>query len=92
MAIDWKMIRENRFSDDPPDVWPAGVRPISMKGIALLGIHERTGKLYWDGEELATSIGLKRYERILATIGAACAVLTTIFTVLRFFGFAASGS
>ncbi len=91
-GTDWDTVRKYKLSDDHPPEWPKGVRAVSMKGVALLGIHEKTGKLYWDGEELATSIGLKRYERILATIGAICAVVTTIFTILRFFGYAVSGS
>ena len=36
--------------DHRPDDWPEGVNGISLNGLSLLGKHERTGKLYWDGK------------------------------------------
>jgi hypothetical protein len=65
----WEAIRIARWSDlTAPPSWPTGVRPISMKGLGLLGIDERTGKLYWDGAEVATAVGLKKFERGLAIV------------------------
>jgi hypothetical protein len=52
MATDWTAIRANRLSSDRPAEWPKGVFAISMKGAALLGIHEETGKLYWMARKL----------------------------------------
>ncbi|SRR6266849_1820763 len=45
-------IRKYRLSTDRPPEWPEGVYGVSMKGIGLLGIHEKSGKLYWDGKEV----------------------------------------
>lgn len=69
---DWEIIRKHRHSTERPPERPEGVYGISMKGAALLGIHEKTGKLYWDGKEVVTksifSLGL--FERLLATTAA----------------------
>jgi hypothetical protein len=71
----WEHTRRVKWSKfPPPSNWPAGVRPISQTGLALLGINERTGRLYWDGTELATKVGLKTFERVLATIATGAAV------------------
>ena len=61
---DWTHIRNVRFTKDPPPEWPAGVSGISTEGRALLGVHEQSGKLYWDGKELVMrsllSLGIPR--------------------------------
>ena len=51
---DWAEVRANRFSKERPDDWPEGVFAVSIKGVALLGVHEKSGRLYWDGKELVT--------------------------------------
>ena len=51
---DWVEVRANRFSKERPDDWPEGVFGVSIKGVALLGVHEKTGRLYWDGKEVVT--------------------------------------
>lgn len=80
---DWDKIRQQKLSSHTPSGWPENVRAISMEGLSLLGIHERTGKLYWDGQEIATTVGLRRYEKVLATIGALCAVVGTIIALVK---------
>ena len=57
---DWSVIRKYRLSTERPPEWPEGVFGVSVKGIGLLGIHEKSGKLYWDGKEVVTrsSVGL----------------------------------
>jgi hypothetical protein len=46
------------------------VRGISLVGVSLLVVHEKTGKLYWDGKEIVTRsiFKLDTFERWLATI------------------------
>ena len=82
---DWDNIRQNRLSDLRPDEWPTGVRAISMAGAALLGIHEETGKLYWDGKELLTRgrVKLDTFERWIASFAAAGTVGTCIVNIGR---------
>jgi hypothetical protein len=52
--------------------WPKDVKGISLGGLDHLGIHQKTGALYWDGQEVVTkrTIELNVYERFLATIAA----------------------
>jgi hypothetical protein len=74
--IDWAHIRRVKFTtDDPPSEWPAGVRSISLEGVNLLGVDEKTGKLYWDGKEVLVrnKFALATYERVIAGIGVAIA-------------------
>ncbi len=53
--VDWAQSRMFRFSmETAPPEWPEGVKGISMNGLNLLGIHERSGRLYWDGKQLMT--------------------------------------
>ncbi len=70
---DWAEVRKFRFAPDvvPPE-WPQGVKAISMNGISLLGIHETTGKLYWDGVEVVTrsKLRLGTFERWIASFAA----------------------
>jgi hypothetical protein len=51
---DWRNIRTYKISNDRPDDWPDGVRAISQQGLALFGIKEATGELYWDGKRVMT--------------------------------------
>src|SRR5581483_4225656 len=66
---DWAYIRSVRFSTERPADWPDGVYAVSMKGVALLGVHEQSGKLYWDGKEVVTrgAIRLGTFERWVAS-------------------------
>ena len=52
--MDWVQIRSARFSKERPNEWPEGVFAISLAGVNLLGVHQQSGKLYWDGKEIVT--------------------------------------
>ena len=54
VMINWADIRKTRFSPERPGEWPEGVYAVSITGITLLGVHEKSGRLYWDGEEVVT--------------------------------------
>lgn len=72
MPIDWDRIRQTALTSvTPPSNWPAGVRPISQDGLALLGVGE-DGALYLDGQRLALSREIKfsSAERWIAGIAA----------------------
>ncbi|MET4492580.1 hypothetical protein ABIA94_008183 [Bradyrhizobium sp. LA7.1] len=43
--VDWEVVRKHRLSNERPPEWPKDVYAISVKGSALLGIHEISGKL-----------------------------------------------
>jgi hypothetical protein len=47
------------------------VKAISLEGVSLLGVHEVTNKLYWDGQEILVrnKFALATYERVVAGIG-----------------------
>jgi hypothetical protein len=52
---EWEKIRKYRWADlSPPKDWPSGIRPISLKGVTLLGVDPK-GRLYWDGEEIVVT-------------------------------------
>jgi hypothetical protein len=72
-VIDWAQVRKTRFSSERPDEWPEGVFAVSLNGVTLLGIHEKTGKLFWDGKEVITRhrIRLGTFERWVAVIATA---------------------
>lgn len=53
MGGSWDDIRSTRYSTyESPDDWPEGVRPLSINGMALLGVHPQTNRFYWDGQEM----------------------------------------
>ncbi|MBB4347265.1 MULTISPECIES: hypothetical protein [Rhizobiaceae] len=82
----WDNLRANKISDaKPPAEWPAGVVPISIDGLALFGVHEASGELYWDGKRVETRITLARREAILAFLVAAATISMAVFDAWRFF-------
>ncbi len=85
---DWDVVRRNKLSDDRPSDWPEGVRAISIKGVGLFGIHEKTGRLYWDGHEIVTrnKIRLGTFERWIASFAALGTFGTFLVNVGRAFG------
>lgn len=89
MASDWDLIRRYRLSEERPPEWPEGVYGVSMKGIGLLGIHEKSGKLYWDGREVITrsAIRLGTFERWVASLAAAGTFGTFLVNAGRALGF-----
>ena len=52
--MDWNKIRTNRLSKERPESWPEGVYGISLEGVSMIGVHEKSNKLYWDGKEIVT--------------------------------------
>jgi hypothetical protein len=78
---DWSKIRKYRLSPIRPPEWPEGVFAISLEGLSLLGIHEKSGKLYWDGKEVVirSAVRLGTFERWIAAI-AALATLGSFLT------------
>lgn len=79
--IDWDEIRKYRHVTDPsPTTWPAGVKAISQQGVSLLGIHESTGELYWDGQQVVTARRLANFEQRLAL---AVTIATVVMAVIE---------
>jgi hypothetical protein len=74
--------------DRPPTGWPDSVLGISQEGLALFGINEKTGKLYWDGKEVVTrnTFRLDTFERWLASITLICVVVSASINVINFIG------
>jgi hypothetical protein len=89
MATDWGATRANRFTNDRPAEWLEGVYGISLTGLNLLGIHEKSGKLYWDGKEIVTRslVRLGTFERWIAVIATGCAFGTFIVNAGRALGY-----
>jgi hypothetical protein len=86
---DWTEVRKFRFAPDKtPDEWPPEVRSISINGVSLFGIHEKSGKLYWDGAEVVTrtKLRLATFERWIASFAAIGTFGTFLVNVGRAFG------
>ena len=66
----WARIRRFSRSKQRAPEWPDGVDGISSEGLSLLGIHEKTDALYWDGKQVVvrSSIRLGTFERWIAAI------------------------
>lgn len=86
---EWEHRRRTAFADIRPPEWPEGVRVMSVRGINLLGVHERTGELYWDGKPLAIRppVRLGTFERWAAALATMGTVGTFIVEVGRSAGF-----
>jgi hypothetical protein len=85
-ATNWEGVRQHRFTKERPEGWPGGVFGISLKGLNLLGVHEKSGSLYWDGKEIKTyrSIRLGTFERWVAVIAAVGTFGTFVVNLARF--------
>lgn len=57
-----------------PEHWPADVRCVSLNGLGYLGL-DRKGRLYLDGEPVYTAKRWETFERVLASIGLAAALI-----------------
>ncbi len=68
--------------------WPEGVRGISWDGLDALGVHQETGRLYWDGKEVVTrtKIRLGTFERWVASFAALGTFGTFLVNVGRAIG------
>lgn len=86
---EWEHLRRIAFSRIRPSDWPDGVRSISVEGTGLLGVHDKTGELYWDGKPVALRrpIRLGTFERWAVVIAALGTVGTFIVEVGRSAGF-----
>jgi hypothetical protein len=73
MVVDWDQKHKEWISQERKPTWPDGVRTISVGGLDFLGVHEKTGRLYWDGKEIVTAnvFSLGTLERWLAGFAAA---------------------
>ena len=72
--------------------WPEGVRGVSIDELDRLGIHEKTGRLYWDGKEVVMrtefffSEAAQWWGKIVvsaAGVGAFAASVTAAVNVIR---------
>jgi len=70
--MDWAEKHKEWISQERHPGWPEGVRTISISGLDFLGVHERTGSLYWDGQpiEIKRRLDLRWYELLLAVLAA----------------------
>ena len=85
--INWHVIRRKRFAETmepprPPE-WPAEVTPVSLTGLGLIGIDEKTNELFWDGKRLITEKRFTDYERGLAKVGLWIAAIGVAATVIQ---------
>lgn len=84
MELDWEAIRKDvRSRTAGPAGWPAGVKPITMDGLSLIGIDERN-RLYWDGKRIATALKLNRLELLLLSVAAIGALLSGLSDALGY--------
>jgi hypothetical protein len=84
--VDWEHKRKIGRSKIPgAPGWPQGVHPISIEGMALMGLDEQ-GMLYWDGKpvEVRRRLDLSKWEK-------AFAVIVGFFTILGGVGAVAQG-
>jgi hypothetical protein len=87
MPQDWEQLRKGKYADDqPPMEWPTGVRPISLKGLALFGIGP-DNRLYWDGQfiKIERTISLNWWQNLLAAMTAFGAAAGGVAALLTYF-------
>jgi hypothetical protein len=82
--MNWDKIKETKWSDaTPPKDWPQKVTPISMNGLALLGISQTDGRLFWDGKEIVVKsklLKLRGFELLLLALAAVGTMMQGIAT------------
>lgn len=65
------------MSEAEPE-FPEGVEPLTWNDTRTMGVHRRTGELYWRGHPVVTQRRLATTERWLPGIGVAAAVVGAI--------------
>lgn len=81
--MNWAEIRRHKISPHRPDDWPPDIQAISLEGLSLVGIHQRTGELYWDGQKLVTEKRFSDFERGLAVAGLLIAFLGVAAAIVQ---------
>lgn len=66
----------------PPD-WPDNVTPVSITGLGLIGLDEKTNEMFWDGKRLITEKRFTDFERRLAIVGLFIAGIGVAATVVQ---------
>lgn len=87
MAQNWDAIRAGAISPERPNDWPPNVRAISMNGLALFGVDDRTRELYWDGQKLTVErkVSLEGWTLALAATATAATVLAALWPIVLHF-------
>ena len=82
-----------RTKTRPPSHWPKDVRPISLKGLDLLGV-DSDGKFYWDGKLLETRshFRLTKVQATFAILAALATIIMAVVDLLRFIGLGKGGT
>ncbi|MCJ2054766.1 hypothetical protein [Methylobacterium sp. J-070] len=84
-SVDWEHTRRFKIAPVPgPPDWPAHVQPISLEGLALLGLDQQ-GSLYWDGKpvEVRQSLALTRGQKAIAGLVVAFTILGGLGSMLQ---------
>ncbi len=82
----WEHLRAHKWSETPPPPeWDKSIKPMSMAGLSLFGIHQKSGKIYWDGSEVVVRSGVKltNYQTVLATTTALSAAIVALVELYR---------
>jgi hypothetical protein len=62
----------------------SGPQPITIDQLGRLAV-DASGRLYWDGKEIVTTLSLPWYVDIAIIIGATAAVISAAWPVVRYF-------
>lgn len=75
--------RVAQADSEAPNHWPAGVRPISLKGLDYLGVSDEL-ELYWDGKpiEVRKRVNLSVAQKFGAVIVTSSAIVGAVSAAL----------
>ena len=61
------------------------ISTISLDQLDRLSVDDVSGRLYWDGKEVVTTLSLPWYVNIAVIIGASGAVVAALWPIFRFY-------
>jgi hypothetical protein len=61
------------------------IHPISIDQLNLLSVDDETGRIFWNGQEIVTTLSLPWYVNLAIIIGAAAAVITALWPIFKFY-------
>jgi hypothetical protein len=58
--------------------------PITLDQLDRLAVDD-AGRLYWDGQQIVTTLSLPWYVNLAIILGAAAAIISAVWPILRYY-------
>ena len=69
----------------PKGGWGMAIRTITLTELDRLSVDDGTGRLFWDGKEVVTTLSLPWIVNVALIVGALAALIAALWPIIRFY-------